>query len=79
MPPANRIIVLRGEHTDIAQVIDELEPGIRVLGPVDGRAMVLPERTQAVGVIDQLRAITARRSANRKAGVVSVIVDPREP
>jgi primosomal protein N' (replication factor Y) len=79
MPPANRIIVLRGEHADIAQVIDELDPGIRVLGPVDGRAMVLPERTQAVGVIDQLRAITARRSANRKAGVVSVIVDPREP
>jgi primosomal protein N' (replication factor Y) (superfamily II helicase) len=79
MPPATRMIVLRGEHPDIAEVVQELGPDVRILGPVDGRAIALPERTKAAGVIDQLRAITARRSANRKAGVVTVIVDPREP
>lgn len=79
MPPATRLIVLRGAHPDIAEVTSTLPPECRVLGPVDGRAMVLVPRAQANTVIDHLRGITASRSARRSAGVVTVIVDPREP
>lgn len=79
MPPATRMVVLRGEHSEIADVVAELPAGCRVLGPVDGRAIVLIDRANAPGVIDHLRAITVQRSARRKAGVVTVMVDPREP
>lgn len=79
MPPATRLIVLRGTHTDITEVTSTLPSECRVLGPVDGRAMVLVPRALATIVIDQLRGITASRSARRSAGVVTVVVDPREP
>lgn len=79
MPPAMRLVVLKGEHSDIADVIAELPTDCRVLGPVDGRAMVLIEKSQGQAVIDQIRALTAQRSARRKAGVVTVMIDPREP
>ena len=79
MPPATRLIVLRGAHGDITEVTRALPAECRVLGPVDGRAMVLVPRALATTVIDQLRGITASRSARRSAGVVTVVVDPREP
>lgn len=79
MPPVMRMIVLRGEATDIGQVIGDITTKVRVLGPVDGRAILLVARDVAPEVIRQLRAITVQRSARRSAGVVHVIVDPREP
>ncbi len=79
MPPASRMVVLRGEPNDVNDVLSELPGTVRALGPVDGRAIVLIPRDDAVEAIAQLRAITIRRSADRGAGVVTVIVDPREP
>ncbi len=79
MPPASRMVVLRGEAKDVQEVLGELPASVRALGPVDGRAIVLIPRDDAAQIIAQLRAITIRRSADRGAGVVTVIVDPREP
>ena len=79
MPPASRMVVLRGDAEDVREVLIELPQTVQALGPVDGRAIVLIPRDHAADVIAQLHAITIRRSADRGAGVVTVIVDPREP
>jgi primosomal protein N' (replication factor Y) (superfamily II helicase) len=79
MPPASRMVVLRGDADDVREVIGELPQTTQILGPVDGRAIVLIPRDHAADVIAQLHAITIRRSAERGSGVVTVIVDPREP
>lgn len=79
MPPATRMVVLRGEPQDVQAITAELPKSVRILGPVDGRAIVLMARDEAAAVIAQLRAITIRRSADRGAKVVTVVVDPREP
>lgn len=79
MPPASRMVVLRGIPDDVREVLSELPQTVQVLGPVDGRAILLIPREHAAEVITQLHAITMRRSADRGAGVVTVIVDPREP
>jgi len=81
MPPAVRMIALKGDPADIREVADpilEQGPG-RLLGPVDGRSLLLIPRDRAASVITHLRDTTRQRSMQRDAGVVTVIVDPREP
>jgi primosomal protein N' (replication factor Y) len=81
MPPAVRMIALRGDPADVRAVADPVlaEVDGRLLGPVDGRSLLLVPKDRAASVISRLRDITRQRSLQRDAGVVTVIVDPREP
>lgn len=77
LPPATRAIVLRGAASDIETVSGSLTAPHRLLGPVDGRAIVLTSREAASELARELRAITATRAAKAALGQVTVMVDPR--
>lgn len=77
LPPATRAATLHGAPGDIASVCDALTVAHRVLGPVDGRAIVLVPRESGADLARELRAITATRSAKAAFGQVSVHLDPR--
>lgn len=80
LPPHTRAALLRGAGDDIDAVIAELEATVpvRVLGPTDGRAIVLSARRDGAALAGALHAITAARSARAASGVVHVALDPRE-
>ena len=80
LPPESRAAVLKGEHNDLIEVIDSLEKSVdvRVLGPTDGKAIVLASRKDGAPLAAALHAITAARSAKAALGVVHVYLDPRE-
>ena len=77
LPPSSRAAVLRGSADDIAAVCAALTVPHRVLGPVDGRAIVLVPRESGAELARELRAITATRSAKAALGQVTVALDPR--
>ncbi|MDD2817483.1 MAG: hypothetical protein PHN51_01645 [Candidatus Nanopelagicales bacterium] len=80
LPPESRAAVLKGEHNDLIEVITSLEKSIdvRVLGPTDGKAIVLVNRQDGAQLAAALHAITAARSAKAALGAVHVYLDPRE-
>ncbi|MFA7323039.1 MAG: primosome assembly protein PriA [Candidatus Nanopelagicales bacterium] len=80
LPPDSRAAVLKGEPEDIGEVVAALEATVqvRVLGPTDGRAIVLGSRRDGAAMARALHGITAARSARANAGVVHVALDPRE-
>ena len=77
LPPATRAATLHGAPDDIAAVCGGLSVPHRILGPVDGRAIVLAPREAGAELARELRAITATRSAKAALGQVSVRLDPR--
>ena len=77
LPPATRAAILHGQPDDIAAVCAALAVPHRVLGPVDGRAIVLTPRDSGAELARELRAATAIRSAKAALGQVSVHLDPR--
>ena len=77
LPPATRAATLHGEPDDITAVCAGLAVPHRVLGPVDGRAIVLTPRDCGAELARELRAATAIRSAKAALGQVSVRLDPR--
>lgn len=77
LPPASRVVVLRGAAADIAAVNESVQGPHRLLGPVDDRALMLMQRDAAATIARELRAITATRSAKAAFGQVTVMVDPR--
>ena len=68
---------MHGHSDDIAAVCAGLTVPHRVLGPVEGRAIVLVPRESGAELARELRAITATRSAKAALGQVSVHLDPR--
>ena len=77
LPPASRAAVLRGEGAAIGEIVAELPMPHRVLGPVDGRAVVLVARDHGTALASALRAATATRSSKGQS-VVTVMIDPRD-
>ena len=77
LPPATRAATLHGDAADIATVCDALTVPHRMLGPVDGRAIVMVPRESGTDLARELRAIIATRSAKAALGQVSVRLDPR--
>lgn len=77
LPPAQRAAVLRGDVAAINDVVTMLEMPHRVLGPVDGRAVVLVAREAGAALATQLRAISATRSS-KGLPVVTCMLDPRD-
>ena len=77
LPPATRAATLHGLPDDMAAVCAALTLPHRVLGPVDGRAIVLVPRESGADLARELRTITATRSAKAALGQVSVHLDPR--
>ena len=82
LPPATRMAALFGTGGDIAEVVADLTVVHRVLGPVAvgerQRALVVVDRVVGPLLAQQLRGITATRSARAKAGIVHVQMDPRD-
>ena len=80
LPPESRAAVLKGELNDVLDVIASLEKSmnVRVLGPTDGKAIVLANRKEGAQLAAALHAITVARSAKAALGVVHVYLDPRE-
>lgn len=80
LPPESRAAVLKGEHNDLIEVIESVQRSleVRVLGPTDGKAIVLATRKEGARLAETLHAITVARSAKAALGVVHVYLDPRE-
>ena len=80
LPPESRAAVLKGEHNDLIEVIESVQRTVevRVLGPTDGKAIVLAARKEGAQLAATLHAITVARSAKAALGVVHVYLDPRE-
>jgi len=79
MPPATRMIALRGE--DAAVVAREVMANIpgRTLGPVDDRVLLFIPRDEAAEVTRRVRAAIVQRALQRQTSIVTAVVDPREP
>ncbi len=76
LPPATRAAVLRGEVAAIREVDAALEVPHRLLGPIDGRAIVLAPREHGPALARELRAVSAVRSS-KSLPVVTCQLDPR--
>jgi primosomal protein N' (replication factor Y) len=79
LPPATRMVALRGTPADIGEVASAISVPHRLLGPNDeNRAFLVVDREHGLSLSRELRAITAVRSARRETGVVQVMCDPRD-
>jgi len=80
LPPDSRAAVMKGEINDLVAVIAEVESAlnIRVLGPAEGRAIILAARKDGAALAAVLHAITVSRSAKAALGAVHVYLDPRD-
>jgi len=79
LPPATRMVALRGTASDISEVASAISVPHRLLGPNDdNRAFVVVSREHGLSLSRELRAITAVRSARRDSGVVQVMCDPHD-
>jgi primosomal protein N' (replication factor Y) len=87
LPPVTRMAVLSGASSDIAEVEAALTVPHRLLGPVPDpdrnapdreRAMIVVAREHAAELAQDLRAITATRSAHARSRPVHVRMDPRD-
>jgi len=79
LPPATRMVSLRGSARDIADVAASISIPHQLLGPNEnGRAFLVSTREAGLALSRELRAITSLRSARRDAGAVQVVCDPRD-
>ena len=72
-PPYGAVAELSGDDAPVLAAIDALHGflGIRVIGPADGRALVI-----APGVDELADALVVGRAAARPVGRVRIVVDP---
>jgi len=79
LPPATRMVALRGKPSDIAELSSAVSTPHRLLGPNDDdRAFLVVSRENGLALSRELRALASVRSARRDAGVVHVVCDPRD-
>lgn len=79
LPPATRMVSLRGAASDIADVSASVSTPHQLLGPNDDdRAFLVASRENGLALSRELRALASVRSARRDAGVVQVVCDPRD-
>jgi len=79
LPPSTRMVALRGNSSDIADVSASVSVPHRLLGPNEhDRAFLVATRENGLALSRELRAVNSVRSAKRDAGVVQVVCDPRD-
>jgi primosomal protein N' (replication factor Y) (superfamily II helicase) len=88
-PPAARMAAVSGEAAAVASILQSLDPGLEILGPVpveqpaqpgddQVRALVRVPRAEGAALARALQAAQAGRSARKEGGGVRVQLDPPE-